>query len=456
MACPGILALAGTARANGAFPDSEAILLPDEDPHQVVLGTNFGLVISEDDGATWRWICESPMTTGAHFFSLAAVPSRRLFTVSREGLARSDDRGCTWDLAGGALTGLSVVDAFPDPVQPGRVLAAAWRAGDASTSFAVFESLDGGMTFGEPLLRLSPLVDVSGLETAASDPRVIVVTTLDARDNHPRLVRSLDAGRTWTTFDLQPFVSAREARIIAVNPGDARQTFLRVIGRAPDGVVSETLAVVTDHGDAISVTTPVVVSDGRLTAFLHRPDGTILAAGVRASPRDPPVGFRSRDGGQTFQPWNPQMRMRSLRQRSGRMYAAADNILDGMAVAVATDEDGPWRPLMNYASVLSVRACGRTSCQADCAAKATLALWDQSICAAPSQPLDAAVDIGGDAAPAPRAGAGACGCRLGRDKCARGPSGGCLFLLMATCCAGRVRRRFYCARLRASRKDDPR
>src|SRR5678815_2373001 len=42
----------GRAWANGAFPESNAVLLPGGHPRQIILSTNFGLILSDDDGAT--------------------------------------------------------------------------------------------------------------------------------------------------------------------------------------------------------------------------------------------------------------------------------------------------------------------------------------------------------------------------------------------------------------------
>src|SRR5262245_60647608 len=53
----GLLASAETAHANGALPASLGILLPADKPQEVVLATNFGLIISRDAGATWLWTC---------------------------------------------------------------------------------------------------------------------------------------------------------------------------------------------------------------------------------------------------------------------------------------------------------------------------------------------------------------------------------------------------------------
>jgi len=47
----------GAAHGNGAFPDSEGILLPADRPDQLLLATNFGLFTSDDAGKTWAWSC---------------------------------------------------------------------------------------------------------------------------------------------------------------------------------------------------------------------------------------------------------------------------------------------------------------------------------------------------------------------------------------------------------------
>ena len=57
-----LLASAGRARANGALPASYGILLPADKPEQVVLATNFGMIISDDGGKSWLWTCERPET----------------------------------------------------------------------------------------------------------------------------------------------------------------------------------------------------------------------------------------------------------------------------------------------------------------------------------------------------------------------------------------------------------
>src|SRR6266850_6434690 len=89
------------ARANGAFPESYQLFLPADRPDQIVLATNFGLIISDDAGATWTWTCEQKATVMASLYGVSAPPLDRFFSMSTlVGLAYSDDASCTWTSSG--------------------------------------------------------------------------------------------------------------------------------------------------------------------------------------------------------------------------------------------------------------------------------------------------------------------------------------------------------------------
>src|SRR5579871_1838129 len=127
--------LTGVARANNGIPGSLAILLPLDKPQEIGLGTNFGLILSDDGGATWSWTCEQLPTSMANIYNVGAPPADRFFALSPvTGLAFSADESCSWQLAGGAVAGLKVSDFFPDAGDPMHVLAAAAQAGDAGVA----------------------------------------------------------------------------------------------------------------------------------------------------------------------------------------------------------------------------------------------------------------------------------------------------------------------------------
>ena len=65
--------------------------------HDVVLATNFGMIISEDDGATWQWTCEQVETSFGYLYAVGPAPNDRYYGLSPEqGLAYSDDGSCSW------------------------------------------------------------------------------------------------------------------------------------------------------------------------------------------------------------------------------------------------------------------------------------------------------------------------------------------------------------------------
>src|SRR5690348_589198 len=80
-----VLSVAAGARANGAFPDEFSIHFPPGAPNRIMVGANFGLVISEDSGATWRYACEPWVTLGSSA-ALSDVPVN-FYQVTADGSA---------------------------------------------------------------------------------------------------------------------------------------------------------------------------------------------------------------------------------------------------------------------------------------------------------------------------------------------------------------------------------
>jgi hypothetical protein len=60
------LAAPQPVRANGAFPDEFSIHFPANAPNRILIGANFGLLVSEDLGTTWRYACEPWVTVGSN------------------------------------------------------------------------------------------------------------------------------------------------------------------------------------------------------------------------------------------------------------------------------------------------------------------------------------------------------------------------------------------------------
>ncbi|HVY37645.1 MAG TPA: hypothetical protein VHM31_06910, partial [Polyangia bacterium] len=360
------------AGANGAFPDSESILTPDDRPREILLVTNFGLITTTDAGKTWLWSCEQDGNALGAFYQLAPLPRNRLFTVANQKLAFSDDGSCGWQTAGGAVVGQLITDAYVNPyLDPGggmRVLA----IGVANQICSLFPSADGGVTFAPALIQGMAGQTMTGVEIARSDPNVIYLA-IHAADGAPLLARSGDGGAHFTVHDLSADLGPGLVRIVAVDPADPNRVLLTFLG-AND----QSIALTADGGASA---TKRVTINGNFTAYTRLPNGTILIAAMVEYSTAPGL-FRSRDGGGTFEMVARPPAIRALSQRGGLVYAAADNFGDGYAIGTSSDEGTTWQGLITYADVTAIAPCLKAACQAICDNEVSMGVWAADVCSA--------------------------------------------------------------------------
>jgi MYXO-CTERM domain-containing protein len=390
-------AAGGRARADGAFPDAQTVLLPIDRPHQIIVSANFGLVFSEDDGAHWQYSCEMQATTNGRLYAIGAAPADRLFSLSDYGVATSADMGCTWRLGAGPFEGGLVLDYFADPADANHVVAVAEPPGLSGLLPAqVFESRDGGLAYPTILHPGVSAGGVAGVEIARSDPRTIYVALYETSSadalTHPRLARTSDAGVNWETIDLEPMLGASRVTIAAVDPNDAAHLYLRVSGTGTDGRSVDSIAVSADGGRTF--TKPVNLSGGKLMTFFARANGAVLVTGLLGATV---VGYRSLDAGATFASWSPGLHPRGFGERGATLYMATDQSMDGFALASSEDDGGTWTRRMDFGQVEAIRSCTQQACLDDCWQKVTIELWQPPVCGqAPVEPgPDGGIRTGG-------------------------------------------------------------
>lgn len=425
------------ALANGAFPDSLQLMLPADRPQQIIFSTNFGLIISDDGGLTWSWTCEQANINFANLYQVGPPPNDTLYAISPVGFGYSNDDSCTWNLATGSVDNSVITDSFADPTDPNRVLVIAISRAEGEVAYQVHASQDGGKTFATPIYTAPVQGGLLGVEIARSDPRIVYLALYETPGIQPRLVRSTDGGATWEPpLDIQPMLGSNWFRIIAVDPANPARLFLRVAGK--DG---ETLAITEDGG--ATFTSPVIFRD-RMTAFVQLPSGTLLVTG---SAEGKPAGFRSTDGGKTFEPWENVPDVRALGTRDGKLYVVGDNFRDHFAVAVSTDEGRTLTGLTTFDKVSSIRSCAQAQCEDLCHDQAGLKLWPPETCLPGGGDAGAGSDGG-----RPRAkDGGGCGCSVtGPGSLAAGMT---LALVLAAWPARRARRDRRYRRAHRDRRD---
>ena len=376
------------AMGDGAFPDAQGLLTPAALPDEYVLATNFGLITSLDGAQTWTWSCEQDGNSFGFLYQLAAPPSNRLFALSLGRIVYSDDLGCTWRVAGGALAGSTLQDFFVSTTDANRVIAIASASGAAS--YQVFASNDGGATFGDAIYTAVAGDTLTGVEIARAAPATVYLTLVSGSARTPKLGRSTDGGAHFTFQDLGATLPGiTSLRIVAVDPQDANKVLLRA-GGAVGGMNGEEL-VVTDDGGA-TVHTPVTLPGGLLTAFARTADGTELLTGVSGVD---PVAYRSTDGAGTFQPLPTPPNVRGLAARGDSFYVVADNFNDGYAIGVSKDHGATWSALLRYDQVQAIAACVKTQCLDNCGLQSDTGLWAADVCDATPNPLPVDAGAGG-------------------------------------------------------------
>jgi hypothetical protein len=384
------------ARADGAFPDASRILLPPGEPQAITLATNFGVISTSDDGASWTWSCETPLLNGGRGYQLTADEAgrpRRLVALSSWGLVHSDDAACTWTPSQGAGEDDSFSDVFVSAASPARAWAIGADPGQAmGLAQVLFTSADGAATLSGPLFQVQGDDQLLGVESALPDPATIYVTVAGGADN-PSLAVTHDGGGHWETRPLASAVGSGYLRILSVDARSANTVYLR-----QSTTTGDRLLVTRDGG----LTWQVGLSlTGSLSAFLQRSDGTLLVGVLEAD--DQTSGYRSSDAGRTFLPWPGVPHLRALAERDGILFAAADDIRDGFALGTSVDGGATFRPRLRYAQVSAVAACVRSACRLSCENLATIGLWPSGLC------LDPGLDPGPGPGPGPGPDAGAAG-----------------------------------------------
>jgi hypothetical protein len=339
------VACSALALADGAIPNAQQVLLPVDRPNQILVSTTFGFLVSNDSGSTWQYVCEEVIAPLANNYQLGPAPTDPVVAASSGGVVSSRDTGCTWTIGTGGSPLQKADDVFLDPNDANHVLAIGLGSVDGGVQYGVYDSTDGGRTFAATPKFLGPLNAIlTGVEISRSAPGTLYIAMFE--NNHPSIVRSVNGGASFSTFDLSATLNLRLG-IAAVDPVTSTTLYLRA-NTSPDS-----LAISTDGGMSVRI---AIQLSAAMSAFLRRADGTLLVASFDGK------GFRSKDGGSTFTPWTNTLHINGLAERGTSLYAATVDAVDGFAVAVTQDEGMTWQPLLRLKDIQGPVACVSAMC----------------------------------------------------------------------------------------------
>ena len=213
--------------------------------------------------------------------------------------------GCHWKATIGGGGNTFVVDHTLVRSAPATVVALLANYRNGTVDYALWKSIDGAENWLE--LGAVPVETAYTLDVDAADENHFYVTGV--ADNVGQLLRSSDAGRTWTARPIPNTNLSEAPYLAAIHPGDARRIYVRTDSWVPIGTdltANDALLYSNDSGETW---TEVFRNRAKLLGFALSPDGeTVLLGygdpftGGTTSVTGPLGIFKSRTDAFAFEP----------------------------------------------------------------------------------------------------------------------------------------------------------
>jgi hypothetical protein len=278
-----LVLLPSLALANGRAPSTSTINFRRGNESQIAAGMTFGVVYSNDNGATWSWSCEDAVGYGGNYDpDYAWTQSGALFATTFDGLKVNRD-SCTYQRSPLTQTeGPCIDNADPDTIAnncptsgftcaadgiceklkfisstalapDGTIYVAASDPGDAT----IYKSTDDGMSFQPASSPGLPMDWWQSVEVAPTDSNRVYLTgyRLMGQNKTHLLFRSDNAGGLFSpmpTTGFSPLMSSSVVEIAGISKiavgGAAARDIIYVIVRLSDNTLSDALYRSIDGG----------------------------------------------------------------------------------------------------------------------------------------------------------------------------------------------------------------
>jgi len=393
------LLTASGAFANGRFPRAQRLLEEPGHPERLTIAATYGLLLSEDRGKNWSFVCDPAFTFQPMFASDVVagttVNGWLLFGV-RNAITISRDRGCDFAKTFEPTESSASVDDFAS-FDDKNVYAMVTVFQNGMNSITLRLSQDGGQTW-QPIGTPIPAALAYTIDVDPTDKNHLYVTgsSLSSDDKAPELfLTSSDQGTTWNVGTIPGTNPGSSPWIAAIHPRDGDKIFVRTDSWKNDAS-SRQLAgdALLYSGDGGKTWTELIRAGGsdpevpgaKMLGFALSPDGSTAIVGygdivdpVRVvDPDGKWMGLykSSSDGRYSFGPGAPSMPQRildvpvtCLSWTSQGVYACLAPPLQGHRLGFSTDPSlspTSFTTLMNSKEVQGPPLCcngrARTAC----------------------------------------------------------------------------------------------
>lgn len=359
-----LCAMSSHALGNGRPPASTNVFFHPGEPEEIYVGLTFGLLISKDEGRTFRWVCEQNIGYGGDYdpdYEIAQDGTIYASTT-QAGLRVSHDGGCNFVSANAAPAGdgtltdywIGAVEVAPD----GTVWVATSETGQPN---GIFMSTDRGATL-VPAGLGSDTAWYRSILLAPSDPSQLYVSGYEvAPEERHFIYRSNNQGQTWVPTSMEGIQLATSRALVmveAIDPLDPEIFYVRSIDAAkPDG---DRLYRTSNGGQSW---TEVLTTDYRIRGFVVDGDNA-YAVTLEGGGDARGCMYRSSDRGVSFGSCEPGPLYGCLGLDGDELIACADNWEpDFFTLGRSTDDGDSWDPMLRFHHMAGPLSCPQDSVQ---------------------------------------------------------------------------------------------
>ena len=357
--------LATPVLANGRYPAASQLARNPQNPAHMVAQTTYGFLQTVDGGASWQWICEvSVGYDGQEDPFIGILGNGNILAATTQGLSLSQDHACGWQKVPQPeyLGRLPAIDLVIDPHDAAHAIVLDDAEDQLHTQ--LMATHDSGATW----TQLGPALpnNAAGLtlEIAPSQSsRLYVSARVGPDQDEHALLRSDDGGLSWTTLPFNPTMTDAQGVPLPADQTQVLGTYIGAVDpthpdtlwlRAHRSFNPDQLWRTQDGGQTWQLA--FQAAKGRLPAFALSPDGQQVTVGA-VTPQ--PGIWHAQASDLQFTPV-AGLTTYCLKWLDDGLYACADEVLDGMTIALSTDNGGHFNAV-HHRQDLTQLDCGPTT-----------------------------------------------------------------------------------------------